>query len=1653
MKKILTTLLLLMVVLTANAQSRRPIDPQHPMYIIHIDAWNYPDPQQIIDLIPEDIKPYVCLNLSLSCAYNTTTKYHQKPENAVLTFKSWASVCCQNNVWFMCQHASGGHCHIKDDDLDTFEYFFKHYKNFLGWNYAEQFWGFGEPNDEYSMTDVSRIQLFSKLVPMSHKYGGVLVVSFCGNIYSHPLNPVAMMKRNADLLNACRQYPEAILWCYKYTTAACWYNNESVCLGPFVSGLAKNYGLRYDNCGWDGGTGGFEKARYGSERSNRTYPESVGIGPVLDQIVNNGACVYDGPELIWTQCFKESWNRPVDGEGFAHRNWSTYTQFDNIWIDMFRKILDGTIHIATRDEVVDRTKAVIIQDFPINQDDGYWQKWKAYATKDELYDGLYEQTDPMNYNGGNKDQNWLFFKKTGRYQAIPVVNDLYDSKAKSIPVQVKQTEIVWNGKWGNTNTKVNEFNSLYPQEYTGDLFASRHKNEWVVYYPFSFYYGYEKNASASMDLKYNTCSKLDITMQKFDAGVVKEYSDHLDFYLNNFRTDTTAVKTATIKVTGASSKPSFTYKNRSINNSISGGLNVSENWSNNVYTLTVRHMGPVDIRINCKGNASGRRTDYLYDNILTPVQPDNNYYGPIITEGEVFDYKNVQQVVTDAYAQQNSIHNHSGLGFVMMGTNSSAAIRTSLKVAKAGQYYVKFRYSAPNGGMSNYRLCIDSQSNEVGTVSFNNTGNYSSWQETSNTVSLSAGTHKFYLKAVSGGNNLAIDQMTLVPTDYQETIVSGSSAPFNPDPTTGRYVADFGYLVPSGDLQFDRNSGQVTLPAGKTGSLSITFNGADFSDVTQVRLSCDGDDVFDILSVNKTDGSKVHGGDYWSSKYLLNFDEYQSEGKNISSLVWTGTNNTSETKTMNIRQLLVQVDVMRAGKKHEQEIDRWAFGIWNGTGAGATRQGNDDEMAYNIGQCIAGYGTIYGNNSVLALNYADLTRYSKLRVYGDNGVHIRALFNRPADTSSDFVLKEGDITNGVFEVDLRSVGSYAHLNALKVGGGTGAAWRVMVVDDNDVMDYHLYGKKYVEANLSEALSDRNATNYDATGLKNPSAVALNTANKNALIYVSNASRLSNAANVVVKNGDDYTASNIVLTDGESDAANVADAYLAGGTTENCTWKESNGNWTFEWGANTSSAWVEIMHWVNLTESQKGTQYKYLMVDTEEFTEKWGVSFLDGDGNTLVTQGYWNPMSAGASTTKIIDIDALFAAAGRSGDRSKLTKIRLFNVETTNAGKVVVKRAYLYNEAGDCVYPFFAPYDIAAQNATLNTVVPQGGFTTLTIPFVASLPGGYTSHALLADNVLQFDWIDANRPMVLQGQAGAVSLTASNTTVKATDGLEAGVLKGTYRTTSVAAGNYVQGASGSDSFSPVEGLQFAAVASGAEPTLLPFRAYATAKVVTTEPENPDPDEPNNPDGPVTPDPVTGAFNLKVSTAGVATLYLGFDAVIPDADFLIVATVKSVNGNVAMLHRVRDVLPANTGVLIFANPGTYTFNPSTVPAAHTEESLLHGVLEDTPMSVISERENGDYIYVLSRGTAEYIGFKVAGSSLTTMGANKAYLPVEPAALVKFISFSFNGENVTSIDDIKAAADQPVSSDIFDLSGRRVSNPAKGIYIINGKKVLIK
>ena len=224
-QKIFTRMMMVMLLMVASqsvsAQERRPIDSQHPLWLVHIDVWNSADPQKIIDLIPDDIKPYVCMNLSLSCQYDTDTEMYRMPRYAVRTYKSWATVCQANGMWFTCQPASGGHTHIQDDDLATFEYFFKTYPNFLGWNYAEQFWGFDVAGNKSSSTPANRWALFAKLVEMSHQYGGFLTVSWCGGTYHMNTNPIAELKRDKNFLAACQKYPEAILFLYKYTHAGC----------------------------------------------------------------------------------------------------------------------------------------------------------------------------------------------------------------------------------------------------------------------------------------------------------------------------------------------------------------------------------------------------------------------------------------------------------------------------------------------------------------------------------------------------------------------------------------------------------------------------------------------------------------------------------------------------------------------------------------------------------------------------------------------------------------------------------------------------------------------------------------------------------------------------------------------------------------------------------------------------------------------------------------------------------------------------------------------------------------------------------------------------------------------------------------------------------------------------------------------------------------------------------------------------------------------------------------------------------------------------------------------------------------------------------------------------------------------------------------
>ena len=745
-KYIILTLIFILVTTLASAQQRRPVDSQHPMWLVHVDVWNQADPQKIIDLIPDDIKPYVVMNLSLSCAYDTELNIHQRPQNAIPTYKSWATVCQMNNMWFTLQPASGGHTHIHDNDLETFEYFFKKYPNFLGWNFAEQFWGFNNPGDLFSSSEIDRIELFANLVPMHHKYGGFLTISFCGNIWSHHLNPVGMMKRNAKLLQACKDYPESILWLFKYTTSSCFYNNESVTFGPFVAGLTRNYGVRYDNCGWNGAT----SELVGENKCK--YPNAAGIGTVMEQTCQNGGAVWDGPELIWTEDFQNLYDGTVkDGnKTYNVRRWGTFPGFRNVWMDMWRKVIDGTFYIPTQQEVIDKTKIILVNDVKSGNEE------EQYATWGDLYDGLYKQTDPFNRNNGQMLDNFLYLKKTGRYGTIPMTPCL-TSMASGIQTKVKKTQ--YKNVWRSLSDKTAKFNEAYPEVSTGDLFVSRYRNQLVTYTPYS-YLNSKTTASANVPLLYNTCQSMDLTWGKLSSALVKEYADSICFYLNNYRSDTVKNVEDKIVINGATAEPKISWTKRA-----EATASVTSSWdaAKGIYTLTISHNGPVDLKVECQGKATDRLTDVVANAVLpVPVQP-KDYFGTLIIEAEDMDNCNVQSMEQFPYGgSYRWVRGHAGNGFVVMGTKNTGALRRVFRVKKGGEYRIAVRYSNTHKA-DNVRIRINDEA--VQRKQFLKTEK-NEWRKDTITATLNAGENKFYLFNTAG-IDMMVDQVIFSPADEE----------------------------------------------------------------------------------------------------------------------------------------------------------------------------------------------------------------------------------------------------------------------------------------------------------------------------------------------------------------------------------------------------------------------------------------------------------------------------------------------------------------------------------------------------------------------------------------------------------------------------------------------------------------------------------------------------------------------------------------------------------------------------------------------------------------------------------------------------------------------------------------------------------------------
>ena len=180
----------------------------------------------------------------------------------------------------------------------------------------------------------------------------------------------------------------------------------------------------------------------------------------------------------------------------------------------------------------------------------------------------------------------------------------------------------------------------------------------------------------------------------------------------------------------------------------------------------------------------------------------------------------------------------------------------------------------------------------------------------------------------------------------------------------------------------------------------------------------------------------------------------------------------------------------------------------------------------------------------------------------------------------------------------------------------------------------------------------------------------------------------------------------------------------------------------------------------------------------------------------------------------------------------------------------------------------------------------------------------------------------------------------------------------------------------------------------------------------------------------------AINIDITAANWASFSSAYEVEIPTGVTAYYAQQKDAE-NVTLKEITDGYIPANTGVVVYsATAKTYTANITTTGATLGETNILK------PWVTAGMPGDATY-YTLAAGPT----FKKSSGGI--LAAGKAYL-VMPAAAAPELGVDFGG--TTGINAVNGS-EFKVNGEYYNLAGQRVANPTKGLYIVNGKKVIIK
>jgi len=165
----------------------------------------------------------------------------------------------------------------------------------------------------------------------------------------------------------------------------------------------------------------------------------------------------------------------------------------------------------------------------------------------------------------------------------------------------------------------------------------------------------------------------------------------------------------------------------------------------------------------------------------------------------------------------------------------------------------------------------------------------------------------------------------------------------------------------------------------------------------------------------------------------------------------------------------------------------------------------------------------------------------------------------------------------------------------------------------------------------------------------------------------------------------------------------------------------------------------------------------------------------------------------------------------------------------------------------------------------------------------------------------------------------------------------------------------------------------------------------------------------------------------------------------------AYTATLDGKTLSFAECTQAVPVGTGLLL-AGTGGETYN---IPVTTTDTAVSGNALTGVTTTTNLKSDETNYIFAMRKASqaTDPLTFAPLATTNVSFPAGKAYITVPVSAFndgARALTISF--EEATGIQELKNSRIEGLKT-YYDLQGRRVALPTKGLYIVNGAKVVIK